>query len=113
MQEFKIRITESAVQDLRDLREYLNNQFGEQVATTNLQDLIRLYSSLAEFPYKGKPANEVINLLGAYYYLPTRQNIIFYSIDIDQNSILIHRIFTTKEDFVQKFLSYVNNDLND
>lgn len=112
MQEFRVTVTESAVQDLRDLREYLSNQFGERIAIKSIQELIELYSSLAEFPYKGKSAVEVINLLEAYYYLLTRQNIVFYSINVDQQSILIHRIFTTKEDFVQKLLGYVNDGQN-
>lgn len=110
MEKFTIKVTESAAQDLRELRVYLTQKFGDTTALDTLQKIILTYTSLSDFPYKGKKAEGVIPMLEGYHYLPTNKNVVFYSVNVSLRMITIHRIFSNREDFIQKFISFIRED---
>ena len=43
-----------------------------------------------------------------YRYLPLEKNVLFYSIDEAKKEVLLLRLFSVNEDFMQKFSFFIN-----
>lgn len=109
MNKYSLAITESAVKDLKKLQQYLIHNFGEVSANNSLSGIMSNLTDLEQLPNKGKSASSLISLLSGYRYLIVHKNIVFYSIDPDLFTIKIHRIFSTNENFTQKFLYFIQD----
>lgn len=104
---YRVKVSNDAYKDLLELEDYLLPHFSNEVTIKSLQSLIKNYSALSDFPQKGKPAELLNVMLEGFYFLPLPQNIIFYKVLEKENTVLIYRIYSTRENFIKDFLYYV------
>lgn len=87
---------------------YIKEEFSTERAQVTAQKVIKSYMILADFPKRGKSADQLHEMLLDYYYLPLSQNTIFYKIT-SENQLLILRIYSNREDSVKKFLRFMED----
>ncbi len=96
-----LRYTPAAVADLRNLRNYLTNEFGAEVARKALAKLVSDISSLKDLPGLIRPLEDIIQRKTPYQYFLCGK----YSVAIllnDDSTISVIRIFDERSDFILK-----------
>ncbi len=95
-----VLMTDTAKDDLREIALYLFDQSGDaEIAASFVMELQEQCLALESFPERGAiPKDYVLKALG-YRYLTYKHYLIFYLIDENEQSVLIHAFFNEKADY--------------
>ena len=89
----------SALEDLRNIKYYLEENYGESVALEKIREISRRVRRLEQFPLAGVSLSNLVKSSLNYRYLVVEKNYVFYR--IDNNRIKIIRILNERQDFVK------------
>ncbi|WP_044480116.1 type II toxin-antitoxin system RelE/ParE family toxin [Paenibacillus antibioticophila] len=97
----KLRYLSVALDDLRDIADYITDTLKAPKAAMDLLDAFdESISRLAQFPYSGKvylPSKELGNI---YRILPVKSYLVFYV--VEEKIVEIHRIIYAKMDITKQ-----------
>lgn len=88
---FEIIFKKRFINNLISIQTYLENEWGEKVATSFLKKIDNRINSLKKFPYLGAESLKIPSVRGL---LITKHNILFYK--IESNKIIILNLFDTR-----------------
>ncbi len=94
----KVEITPKALEDLEDLREHLDEEFGKKKEKEILKGIIADLKRLAKYPDTDTKLFERFAIETDYKCLYTHKNYAFYRIENDMIKVI--RILSTKRDFM-------------
>lgn len=104
---YTIRLTNDLMVDMEGLKDSLIIQFSDSVSNEVIKQLFETFDSLKDFPKKGKDATNLMFVFSGYRYLPLEKNVLFYLIDEQKQEVVLLRLFSVNEDFMQKFDSFI------
>lgn len=99
---YQLVITNDATIDLRSIKEYLAEHFGQKTAQNSVSKMIAQLQQLEDYPKLGTAGGVIDHQLDAYRYLRDKRNTIFYRIDEKQLTVIIERIFDNRENIVRE-----------
>ena len=89
----------SALEDLRNIKFYLEENYGESVALGKIREISRRVRRLEQFPLTGVSLSNLVKSSLNYRYLVVEKNYVFYR--IDNNRIKIIRILNERQGFIK------------
>lgn len=96
----KIRITPDALNDLKEIKYYIENDLSNYVAASNIiKRIIKDYSLLESFPHMGTPLSTKVPFDTDYRFLVNGNYIIFYK--ADDEYVSIYRILYGWRDYLK------------
>ena len=96
----KLRINPLALQDLKDIKEYIAVSLDNPKAAKKLvEKIIKRYESLKEYPFVGIDLSSKIEVKTDFRYLVCDNYIIFYKVDI--KFVSIYRILYGARDYMK------------
>lgn len=94
-----LRINPLALQDLKDIKEYVAAELDNPKAANKIIDrIIRKYESLAEYPFLGSELSAKIGINTHFRYLVCEKYIVFYK--ADDKYVYIYRILYGSRDYI-------------
>ena len=103
----KLRVSPAALQDLKDIDEYISVTLCNPAAAKRIiKKIISSYLKLTDNPFMGASLNARINIDAPFRYLVSGNYLIFYQVNDD---IEIHRIIYGKRDYVKILFTNDNN----
>ena len=107
----KLKISPDALQDLKDIEEYIsNNLFNPTAAKRTLKNIVNSYKRLAESPFVGMPLQNKLPFQTSFRYLISGNYLIFYKVCGDSVEIL--HIVYGKRDYAKILFSDTDFDFN-
>ena len=94
----KVRVSEKADRDLRDIYKYSYRQFGEAQAERYYSDLWQCFRFLAERPHMGRMRTEFNPPARSHHH---QKHVIFY--DVLDDAIFIIRVLHERMDIERHF----------
>lgn len=111
MKKYNVLITRDALRDLENLKTYLVSAFGNQVADKAIEKIESDISNLSTFPSVGLSITTINpDLDKSYYILISKHNVLFYRIYRSENLIRVLKVYSTKQDFTRRIVSYFNEN---
>ncbi len=104
----KLRFAPAAVEDLRNLRSYLSEEFGATVAQQAIERLVADISSLKDFPGLMRPLAEKVKRATEYKYFLCGKCSVAILIE-DDDLISVMRIFDERSDYVARIFGDRND----
>lgn len=105
---FKVKLTETAKDDLRGIARYITAASGEKSVAINFVNELREKTKILEsFPEIGALPRDRVMLSSGYRFLVHKDHLIFYRFDHDENTSYILAVFNAKRDYtkvMQKFI---------
>lgn len=96
----KIKITSAALQDIKDIKEYISNVLANPDAAKRTIDKIRQsYLSLSDTPFIGISLKNKININTSYRFLTSENYLIFYF--VKEKTVIISRIIYGRRDYAK------------
>lgn len=96
----KIKITSAALQDIKDIKEYISNVLANPDAAKRTIDKIRRsYLSLSDTPFIGISLKNKININTSYRFLTSGNYLIFYF--VKEKTVIISRIIYGRRDYAK------------
>lgn len=96
----KLRINPVALQDLKEIKSYINNELcNPDAALRVLSDIIKTYERLTGMPSIGKKLSTVIDVETDFRYCVSGSYLIFYRVDSEY--ISIYRILYGRRDYAR------------
>ncbi len=94
-----LRYAPAAVEDLRNLREYLTGEFGADVAQGAMEKLVTDISSLKDFPGLMRPLADKVKRMTDYKYLLCGKCSVAILTERD-DLVSVVRIFDERSDYI-------------
>lgn len=96
----KIRISPLALQDLKDIREYISVKLCNPTAAERIiRKIVSSYSQLTESPFIGTSLDTKINIATPHRYLVSGNYLVFYKINDDFIEII--RVIYGRRDYIK------------
>lgn len=96
----KLRINPVALQDLKEIKAYINNELcNPDAALRVISNIIKTYDGLTEMPFAGKNLSAVIDVETDFRYCISGSYLIFYRVDSEYVSI--YRVLYGRRDYVR------------
>jgi toxin ParE1/3/4 len=96
----KVQYSSAAVEDLQQIREYISENWGENVASKTLKKIVFDVRMLEQYPFLGTNLGKVIGVPTEYRYLFTERNYVFYRIELDK--VLITRVLNERQNYLRQ-----------
>ena len=97
---YKLRINPVALQDLKDIKQYIASELDNPVAAKRIvNSIIQRYEALKKFPYMGERLNSKIEIQTDYRYLVSGSYIIFYR--VEKRYVYVNRILYGARDYIK------------
>lgn len=109
----KIRITPAALDDLREIKSYIESDLVNPIAAKNvINRIIKDYSLLEFSPYMGKSLSAKVPFDTDYRYIVSGNYLVFYK--ADEEYVSIYRILYGRRDYIKIIFDDINmgNDLD-
>lgn len=101
---YKIELTPQALEDLKNIKFYIENEKENPIAAQNtILKIIQEYENLADMPEIGIPVQRYVSFPTDYKFVLANNYSIFYR--IENNNIKIIRIIYSKRDFIKILFS--------
>lgn len=99
---YSISLTRKASNDLDTIFNYVGENFGTSSAQKALEKIFKAFQSIAEYPKIGRELRSFnLELLNHYLYRQEKKSIL-YEVDRVDETILILRVFSNREDIIKK-----------
>lgn len=96
----KIKYTPEALDDLKNIKEYITCEFGSrELMVKILKEIMGAIRNLAVLPYMGVSVSDTTGIATEYRYLFCRKNYIFYR--VDRENVYVIRILNERQDFMR------------
>ena len=96
----KLNISPQALNDLRDIKEYITRELENPDAAVNtVTKIIKTIRSLADFPNIGSPLSSIIDMRTDYRFLVSGNYIVLYRHENDNAYVV--RILYGRRDYVK------------
>ena len=97
---YKISFSPEAVDDLKDIKQYIKDELcNEQAANNTVAKILKKVKMLSDFPESGSSLSAIIGFDTDYRYLVCDNYIAFYR--IDNKNVLIVRVLYGKRNYMQ------------
>ena len=96
---YKIQYSPRAKEDLLRVKNYLIDEFDEELAVKIVKSVINKIKNLAEYPLMGRPLSNMIDVATDYMYIVIGKNYIFYR--NEDKCVKIIRILDVRQDFMR------------
>ena len=107
----KIEIISTAMDDLRDIYNYISNVLNNPIAAERIIKNVRqAFLSISNMPFIGQSLNNKINTDTSFRFFTCGNYLIFYL--VEENHVAIHRIIYGKRDYA-KILFKANFNADD
>ena len=101
MAQYKVIITEPAVNDLDEIAEYIISQFSAPMTALNLIESIEsAVMSLSHMPHRCPLVDDERLKAMSYRKLNVKNYIVFFTIDEDNKTVVIERILFARRDWL-------------
>jgi plasmid stabilization system protein ParE len=106
--DYKVELTDTAKQDLREIALYIAEESKElEIAKRFVNELREETRRLALFPNAGAlPKDRILKSLG-YRYLVHKEYLIFYLVDEAQKKVFVMAIFNGKKDYMRAMKKFI------
>lgn len=95
-----IRVAPAALNDLKEIKEYIETELSNPIAANNvIKRIIKDYSLLEVSPYMGSPLSAKIHIETDFRFLVSGNYLIFYK--VDENYVSIYRILYSRRDYLK------------
>lgn len=102
--EYSIKLSPKAIEDLQEIKSYIENDLQNPIAAKNtLNKIISTYEDLSILPESGIPVQKYVPFATDYRFVLANNYSIFYR--ISNEDILIIRILYSKRDFLNILFS--------
>ena len=106
---YKLRINPAALQDLKDIKAYIEDELNNPDAAENvIRRIIKTCEGLRDMPMIGKRLSAVIDLNTDYRYCISGSYLIFYKVDSEYVSV--YRILYGRRDYTKILLGILPDD---
>lgn len=96
----EIRITPSALNDLKEIKSYIENDLSNPIAASNvIKRIIEDYSRLEVFPHMGPSLSTKISVDTDYRFIVSGNYLVFYK--ADDEYVSIYRILYGRRDYLK------------
>lgn len=95
----KVKYSPAALEDLQYIRDYILDNWGEDVATKVLKKITSDIRRLEQYPLSGVDLGKIIDAPTEYQYLFSEKNYVFFRIELD--SIRIVRVLNERQNYMQ------------
>ena len=102
----KLEYKETYFDDLDSIAEYIKDCFNETLSQNTVQEIYNNCQIVADLPYIGReyPRNPFFRV-----YNVLRKNLLFYHVDDERQTVILHRIFDARRDFANAVDSIMDN----
>lgn len=105
---FKVKFTETAKDDLRNIAAYIAETTGEKsVAIRFVNELREKTKILEDFPESGSLPRDRVMLSSGYRFLVHKEYLIFYHYDPKEGISYILAVFNAKRDYTRVMRKYI------
>jgi toxin ParE1/3/4 len=105
---FKVKFTETAKEDLRNIALYIAEASGEKSIAINFVNELRQKTKLLEdFPESGSLPRDRIMISAGYRFLVHKDHLIFYYYDPKAETSYILAIFNAKRDYTRVMRKFI------
>ena len=102
--EYNIKLSPKAIEDLQEIKSYIENDLQNTIATKNtINKIISTYEDLSIFPESGIPVQKYVPFATDYRFVLANNYSIFYR--ISNEDILIIRILYSKRNYLNILFS--------
>ena len=106
---YKLRINPAALQDLKEIKAYIEDELNNPDAAENvIRRIIKTYEGLKDMPMIGKRLSAVIDLDTDYRYCISGSYLIFYKVDSEYVSV--YRILYGRRDYTKILFGILPED---
>ena len=96
----KIRVTPAALNDLKEIKSYIENDLANPIAANNVvKRIIKDYSLLETSPHMGPVLSAKIHIETDFRFIVSGNYIIFYK--VDETYVSIYRILYGRRDYLK------------
>ena len=100
MKTMKLRVNPEAINDLGSIKRYIRDELMNPTAADRIiNEIVKAYKGLKDFPLKGPELNAVINVPTDYRYLVCESYYIFYK--VSEDTVSVYRIINARRDFIR------------
>lgn len=92
----RLEYTPRALQDLQNIKEYIDTNYGASAAQNYLKKLTKTARQLEQFPQEGLKPSQFLAVATGCHYIVIKPNYLFYRLEKDK--VIIDR-FTEKGDY--------------
>ncbi len=96
---YKIQYSPRAQEDLLRIKNYIIDQFDEQLAVKIVKGVTTKIKNLEEYPLMGRPLSNMIDVATDYMYIVIDKNYVFYR--NEDKCVKIIRILDARRDFMR------------
>ncbi len=96
---YRILRTDKANDQLFDVIQYIAADAGANIALQYLDKLEAAVMNLADFPYSGTVPRYSILKKQGYRVLIVERHLIFYKVDEEKQTVMIHGIFDGRQEY--------------
>ena len=96
----KVEYSQIAGRKLKALRDYLLEEYGEEISKKVVKEITDKVRGLSRFAEKGIDISKLYDIETNYYYLFVNHNYIIYRFDDKQVTVV--QMFHEREDFMMK-----------
>ena len=106
----KIRVTPTALNDLKEIKSYIENDLSNTIAASNvIKRIIEDYSRLEIFPHMGSSLSTKVPFDTDYRFIVSGNYLVFYK--ADDEYVSIYRILYGRRDYLK--IIFDDIELND
>lgn len=96
----KLRVAPAALNDLKEIKEYIESELSNPIAAKNvIMRIIKDYSLLEVSPHMGSPLSAKIHIETDFRFLVSGNYLIFYK--VDETYVSIFRILYGRRDYLK------------
>ncbi|MDT8718596.1 type II toxin-antitoxin system RelE/ParE family toxin [Clostridium sp. 19966] len=96
----KVEYSPMALEDLKNIRDYILTNFGDNTAKQVLKKITSDIRKLEQYPVLGVDLGNIIDVPTEYRYIFSEKNYIFYHLEFDK--IRIVRVLNEKQDYIKQ-----------
>ncbi|OPJ63824.1 type II toxin-antitoxin system RelE/ParE family toxin [Clostridium oryzae] len=96
----KVEYSPMALEDLKDIRDYILSNFGDNVAKRILKKITSDIRRLEQYPVLGVDLGKIIDVPTEYRYIFSEKNYVFYHLEFDK--IRIVRVLSEQQDYIKQ-----------
>lgn len=100
MSKMKLRVNLEAINDLGSIKKYIRDELCNPTAADRIvNEIVKAYKGLKDFPKKGPELNTVIPIQTDYRYLVCESYYIFYK--LSEDTVSVYRIINARREFIR------------
>lgn len=100
----KIEYSPMALEDLKSIREYITDNWGDDVAERIMKNILVDILRLEQYPLLGISLEKIIDISTEYRYLFSEKNYIIYRIKYDRIQII--RIINERQNYIGRLFGH-------